>query len=84
MSKKAKLIITGMVWSLYFIVCKLFKPIIINKIAITQFDDSIQSYTNTYIYNLLNEYTIIVLIIITLMIFAKEIKSFVKDAMNIE
>lgn len=75
---KVKLFLTSMLWVMYFIIEKLYRPALTNSIALTQFDNSIESFTNYQTNQAVWEYVIPMLVFTTLLIYLKEIKKLFK------
>lgn len=75
---KLKIILTTILWTLYGIAYETIAPLITTRIAINQFQNTNTSFTNYVLCNsILNNFWI-ALLIITILIFRKNIKNIFK------
>lgn len=73
-----KIISTGILWSAYGLIYKIFYPITNNSATLLQMEDSNVSLANYKMFQMIWDYSWIVVLLITLLIFKNNIKSLLK------
>jgi len=77
--KKVKMIIFSIIWVIYFIFIQIYQVPFTNEVALTQFDNSVASYSNFQFLLLFKKYGVFLLLLITILFYFKNIKEFIKN-----
>jgi len=77
--KKVKMIIFSIIWVIYFIFIQIYQVPFTNEVALTQFDNSVTSYSNLQFLLLFKKYGVFLLLLITILFYFKNIKEFIKN-----
>lgn len=75
---KLKIVIASLLWIAYFSYDKIFKTPMQNQVYLNQMNDTTSSFTDVQVFVGLNKWAGLALLIITVLIFLKEIKNLKK------
>ena len=73
-----KIVFIIAMWAIYFLCTKSIAPVVTNEMALHQFEDAVYSFVEFEIYKNVMSYTWVVLLVITIGTFSKEISKLFK------
>ena len=79
MKFKIKIIISLVIWSIYTLLLKLYYPILNNSTAVSQLNDTNESFINYNLNRQLFEWTSLGLVCFTIILFVPDLIKFIKN-----